>query len=73
MARAAGGVHLGASLYELPPGAAAWPLHYHLANEEALWIIKGQATLELGDERHDVRAGHDIALPPDRGLITRIA
>jgi uncharacterized cupin superfamily protein len=32
---------LGASLYELPPGARAWPYHYHAGNEEALYVLAG--------------------------------
>lgn len=35
LAAAAGGEKLGCSLWELPPGKAAFPLHAHLANEEA--------------------------------------
>src|SRR5262249_40973958 len=33
LGRAAGGKKLGCSLYEQPPAAAAYPFHYHLANE----------------------------------------
>jgi uncharacterized cupin superfamily protein len=32
---------LGASLYELPPGARSWPYHYHAGNEEAVYVLAG--------------------------------
>ena len=57
LARATGGQQLGCSLYEIPPGKRAWPRHAHLANEEALFILSGTGTLELGDTQTPVRAG----------------
>lgn len=42
------GEQLGCSLYEVPPGKAAWPLHAHLANEEAIYVLSGAGTLRLG-------------------------
>ncbi len=50
-------------MIELPPGKTAWPLHYHHANEEAIYLLEGEATLRLGDERIRVQAGDYIALP----------
>ena len=38
----AGGEHLGASLYEIPPGQATFPFHAHFANEELLIVIEGR-------------------------------
>src|SRR5271170_2467017 len=53
---------LGASIYELPPGASAFPCHYHCANEELLYVLAGEGTLRLGEERVAVRAGSFIAM-----------
>jgi len=50
-------------MIELDPGKTAWPFHYHLANEEAIYILDGEAMLRLGAERRHVRAGDYIALP----------
>ncbi|MEM9204096.1 MAG: cupin domain-containing protein [Actinomycetota bacterium] len=50
-------------MIELQPGKTAWPYHYHLANEEAIYVLEGEATLRLGDKQHRVRAGHYVALP----------
>jgi uncharacterized cupin superfamily protein len=60
----AGACLLGASIYELPPGASAFPYHYHCANEELLYILAGEGTLRLADEKVAVRAGSFIAMPP---------
>ena len=62
---AAGGKELGCSLYEVPPGRRAFPYHYHLANEEAIYILEGSATLRLGAEEVEVSAGDYVALPAD--------
>ena len=35
---AAGGQKIGASWFELQPGKKAFPFHYHLANEEAVFV-----------------------------------
>jgi uncharacterized cupin superfamily protein len=56
---------LGASLYELPPGARSWPYHYHTANEEALYVLAGEGTLRAADGEHDLAAGDYVALPAD--------
>ena len=44
--RQTGARQLGASLFELPPGAASFPLHIHYANEEMLVVLAGRPTLE---------------------------
>ncbi|HEX3764247.1 MAG TPA: cupin domain-containing protein [Kofleriaceae bacterium] len=64
---AAGCARLGCSLYELPPGKRAFPFHYHLANEEAIYLLDGEATLRLGDREIAVRAGDYIAIPVGPG------
>jgi uncharacterized cupin superfamily protein len=60
---AAHGQKLGCSLVELLPGKQSWPRHYHLANEEALFILEGSGKLRLGDETLPVSAGDYVALP----------
>jgi uncharacterized cupin superfamily protein len=61
---AAGSQKLGVSWFELAPGKKAFPFHYHLANEEAVYVLEGEAVLRLGDEEHNLRAGDYVALPP---------
>lgn len=60
---AAGGEKLGCSLYEVPPGRRAWPYHYHLANEEAIYILEGSGTLRIGEEEGEITRGDYVALP----------
>ncbi|MDS0297456.1 cupin domain-containing protein [Halogeometricum sp. S1BR25-6] len=62
---AAGAERLGASLYELPPGAASWPYHYHTGNEEAAYVLSGTGTLRTPDGEEAVRAGDFLAFPAD--------
>jgi uncharacterized cupin superfamily protein len=63
---AAGGRRLGCSLYEVPPGRAAFPRHYHLANEEAIYVLEGSGTLRIGREEGEeveLSRGDYVALP----------
>lgn len=63
LGQAAGSEKLGCSLYCLAPGKISYPRHYHLANEEALYILSGNPTLELGEETLTLRPGDYVALP----------
>jgi quercetin dioxygenase-like cupin family protein len=45
-----------------PPGAQA-PLHVHHREDETFYILEGSATLYVGDETIEVRAG-DVAFGP---------
>ncbi len=60
---AAGMRQLGASLYELDPGASAFPRHYHCANEEAIYVLEGEGMLSVGAAEVRMRAGDFAALP----------
>lgn len=65
LAGAAGGLRVGCSLYEVEPGRAAFPRHYHLANEEAIYVLEGSGTLRIGREVEEVAVsrGDYAALP----------
>jgi len=60
-----GGEQLGTSLYELPPGGASFPYHYHTGNEEALYVLAGTGTLRLDGDEHALEPGDYVALPAD--------
>ncbi|MGI8540640.1 MAG: cupin domain-containing protein [Rubrobacteraceae bacterium] len=60
---AIGGGKLGASIYEVPPGKRAWPRHYHLANEEAIYVLGGSGALRIGDDEIPVSKGDYATLP----------
>lgn len=59
----AGGDKLGCSLYEIPPGKTAWPYHYHLANEEAIYVLSGSGTLRIDGREETISDGDYISLP----------
>lgn len=63
LGEAAGGEHLGCSLYEIPPDASHCPYHYHSANEEAAYILAGRGTLRVPDGDAEITAGDYIAFP----------
>ncbi len=60
---ATGGEKLGCSLYEVPPGRRAWPYHYHLANEEAIYVLHGSGMLRIGGREVALSRGDYVALP----------
>ena len=62
LSRPLGAEKLGYRVNIIPAGKSAWPFHRHLANEEMLFILEGEGTLRLGDERLPLRAGDVVAL-----------
>src|SRR3954452_4896650 len=72
LGRQAGAEALGASLFELAPGAASFPLHEHHANEEMIVVLAGGATLRSIDGEPDLSPGHLVACPAPRPGAHRI-
>jgi len=64
--RQTGARQLGASLFELPPGAASFPLHIHYANEEMLVVVSGRPTLSTLGGSRELVAGEAVACPAGR-------
>lgn len=60
---AAGGEDLGCSLYEILPGRSHCPYHYHGANEEALYVLDGSATLRTSAGETEIGEGDYAAFP----------
>ena len=69
----AGARELGASLFEVPAGAATFPLHAHFANEELLIVLSGRPTLtgRDGDSR-ELEPGEVVAFPAGRAGAHRL-
>lgn len=40
-----GSERIGASMWKLPPGEAAYPYHFHYSDEELLFVLSGRPTL----------------------------
>ncbi len=57
------GEHLGASLYEVPPGESTFPYHYELGNDELLVVIAGHPTLRDPDGERELRPGDCVLFP----------
>jgi uncharacterized cupin superfamily protein len=57
------GEHLGASLYELPPGQTTFPYHYELGNDELLVVVTGRPTLRSPEGERELRPGDCIHFP----------
>jgi uncharacterized cupin superfamily protein len=55
---------LGTSWFEIPPGKKAFPFHFHLANEEAIFVLEGEGTLRSGGEEQPLRPGDYVSFPP---------
>lgn len=64
LSAASGGRELGASLYEIEPGRAAWPFHAHMGNEEAIYVVSGAGALRTPQGRQRVEAGDFVSFPP---------
>ncbi|MQA75564.1 MAG: cupin domain-containing protein [Solirubrobacterales bacterium] len=65
--RQAGAEHLGGSLYELAPGSAPFPMHYHLGNEELLVVIAGEPSLRTPAGERRLAEGEVVAFPAGEG------
>jgi uncharacterized cupin superfamily protein len=61
--RKAGAEHLGASVYELSPGEATFPYHYHFANEELLIVLRGRPHLRAPEGWRQLDEGEIVAFP----------
>ncbi|MGH2982369.1 MAG: hypothetical protein ACRDKV_10050, partial [Solirubrobacterales bacterium] len=63
LGRQAGAERLGASLYELSPGAPAWTYHYQYANEEMLLVVSGRPSLRTPEGWRELNPGELVAFP----------
>ena len=50
-------------VYEIPPGKAAYPYHYHCKTEETFYIISGEGLLRTPEGEKTVSAGELIFFP----------
>jgi uncharacterized cupin superfamily protein len=57
LGRQAGSEKLGLSLWELPPGEAAYPFHFHLAEEEIVVLLEGRPSLRTPDGWREMEDG----------------
>lgn len=57
LGRQVGAERLGLSLWEIEPGEAAYPYHFHLADEELLVVLEGSPSLRTAQGWRQLSAG----------------
>ena len=60
LGRQLGSETLGLSLWELPPGQAAYPYHWHMTEEELLIVTEGEPSLRTPDGWRDLAEGEVV-------------
>jgi uncharacterized cupin superfamily protein len=73
LSRQAGSERLGLSLWEVPPGEAAYPYHHHLGEEELILVLEGSPSLRTPTGWRELQEGEVVAferLPDGGGLRT---
>jgi uncharacterized cupin superfamily protein len=63
IARQAGAERLGVSLWELEPGQAAYPYHFHYTEEELVVVLAGRPSLRSPAGWRELETGEVVALP----------
>lgn len=72
LATAAGSENLGCSVYELQPGQRPFVPHYHLSNEEAIYVLDGAGTIQVADAEIDIAEGDYIVLPSGKEHVRQV-
>lgn len=54
---------IGASLWELPPGEAAYPYHFHYSDEEIVIVLSGRPSLRTPDGIRVLEEGEAVRFP----------
>jgi uncharacterized cupin superfamily protein len=57
----AGARRLGLSLWEVPPGEAAYPYHFHLGEEELLLVLSGRPSLRVPEGWRELEEGEVVS------------
>jgi uncharacterized cupin superfamily protein len=61
LGRQAGTEKLGLSLWEVPPGEAAYPYHWHLAEEEVVVVLDGRPSLRTPGGWEELEPGDVVS------------
>jgi uncharacterized cupin superfamily protein len=54
---------IGCSLWELPAGEAAYPYHFHYADEELVIVLSGRLTLRTPEGVRELEEGEALRFP----------
>jgi uncharacterized cupin superfamily protein len=55
-----GAESIGASLWELPPGEAAYPFHFHYSDEEIVIVLSGRPSLRTPTGVRELEEGEAV-------------
>jgi uncharacterized cupin superfamily protein len=58
-----GSENLGASVWKLPPGEAAYPYHFHYSDEELVFVLSGRPTLRTPAGTRELEPGEAVHFP----------
>jgi uncharacterized cupin superfamily protein len=61
--RQAGAERLGLSLWQVEPGQAAYPYHFHYTEEELIVVLEGQLSLRTPEGWRELARGEVLAFP----------
>jgi uncharacterized cupin superfamily protein len=61
LSRQAGAQRLGLSLWEVPPGQAAYPYHAHLNEEELVVVLEGTPSLRTPEGWRELEQGEVVS------------
>lgn len=54
---------IGASLWEVPPGEAAYPYHFHYSDEELVIVLSGRPSLRTPEGIRELEEGEVLRFP----------
>jgi uncharacterized cupin superfamily protein len=54
---------VGASLWEVPPGEAAYPYHFHYSDEEVVIVLSGRPSLRTPEGVRELENGEAVRFP----------
>ena len=55
-----GSERIGLSLWEVDPGQAAYPYHFHLTEEELVIVLDGELTLRIPEGERELEVGEVV-------------
>lgn len=58
-----GSERLGASVWKVPPGEAAYPYHLHYSDEEMIFVLSGRPTLRTPAGTRSLEPGEAVHFP----------
>lgn len=58
-----GSERIGASVWKLPPGEAAYPYHFHHSDEELVFVLRGRPRLRTPAGTRELEPGDAVHFP----------